>query len=145
MNAEITSSDSDVEALVERMRMVRATGYDHASELHGEAKRLVDWTEYVRAKPFVSIAVASLLGFSIVRSAMRVVCEPSSPVLAAKSSPNATRSIRSTLASGLVTLATSIASSAIKNYFATHAQRRIREEGSDDRFRNFNSKDQQVS
>ena len=65
-----TKSAGDVDELLARMQSVRACGYYHAEVLHGEAKRLVDWKEYVRAKPLMSIAVASLVGFSIVRSTL---------------------------------------------------------------------------
>ena len=145
MNGEIPNSENDADAIIERMRLVRTAGHDHADELHGEAKRLVDWTEYVRAKPLVSIAVASVLGFSIARSAMRTVSEPSLPDSAAKGLPIATKSIRSSLTKGLVTLALSIATSAVKNYFVTLSQRSNSEGVSNDRFRHFNTKDQKLS
>ena len=66
---DASKPESDVNELLARMQKVRASGYSHAGELHGEAKRLVDWKEYVRSRPLTSIAVASLVGFSIVRSA----------------------------------------------------------------------------
>ncbi len=145
MTGETPNSDHDAEAIIERMRLVRSAGHDHADELHGEAKRLVDWTEYVRSKPLFSIALASLLGFSIVRSAMRTVSEPYLPIAMARSLPIPTKSIRSTLTTGFISLAMSIANSAVKNYFATLSQRNNSEGVYNDRFRQFNSKDQDFS
>lgn len=141
MTGETPNSEHNAEAIIERMRLVRSAGHDHADELHGEAKRLFDWTEYVRAKPLVSIAVASLLGFSIVRSAMRTVSKPNLPDSMARSLPIATKSMRSTLTTGFINLAISIANSAVKNYFATLSQRNNSGGVYNDRFRQFNSKD----
>lgn len=145
MNTDRAHSQTDVEALIERMSLVRSNGYDHAIELQGEASRLIDWTEYVRAKPLASVAVASLLGFGIVRSTMRMVSEPSAPISTDRSFPVATKRMNSSLLSGFGALATSIATAAVKNYFTTLVQRNTSEESSDDRFRKFRSKEQNVS
>ena len=122
----------DVETLIERMRYVRSAGQSHASELQGEAKRLVDWKEYVLAKPIVSIAAASVLGFAIVRSTMRAISSPTPSSDDARIRPATESSVVSNVASGAMALGTSIASSAIKSYFANLVQRSLVERGSSD-------------
>ena len=141
MNPGNSNAEDDVQMIVERMRSVRASGYEHAGELQGEAMRLVDWKEYVRAKPLVSIAAASLVGFTLVRGTIGTLTGAIEPVSAATRPPSANRSMKSTLASGALTLATSIASSAIKNYFAKLSERTNLEGGSHDRFRHVNAED----
>jgi hypothetical protein len=59
------------------MRMVRMSGNAHAIDLQGKAKRLVDWKEYVKAKPILSVASVSLLGFGLVRNLMLAAPKPS--------------------------------------------------------------------
>lgn len=132
-----------VDELIEQMRAVRASGHDHAGALHGEAKRLVDWKEYVRSKPLVSIAVASLVGFSFVRGAFRGSSPSSSASkinsVVMRSSPN-----QVSWKSSVIALATNVATTALKHYFTTLIQRGKAEGGSNDRFRNSGSKEERV-
>ena len=60
-------SKIDSDAIAERMREVREAGLQDAAQLHDDAEQLVDWKAYVRASPFVSIAVTSLIGFGAFR------------------------------------------------------------------------------
>ncbi len=134
----------DVNGLLERMKIVRATGYDHAGELHVEAKRLVDWKEYVRAKPLMSVAVASLVGFSIVR----VTLGTSSRAIGSTDSsiPSLERSIsrQSSWTSGAMALVTNVASTAIKHYIVSLLQTRRTEGNFNDRFRNNGTHEQNI-
>ncbi len=136
----------EVDELIERMRAVRASGYDHAGALHGEAKRLVDWKEYVRSKPLVSIAVASLVGFSVVRGTFR----SSSPSPSSTSAPGTnsvlmpTSSNQASWKSSVIALATNVATTAVKHYFTTLVQRGKTGGGFHDRFRNAGSKEETI-
>ncbi len=148
MNAGNSNAEDDVQEIVERMRSVRSSGVDYAGKLHGEAMRLVDWKEYVRAKPLVSIAAASLMGFTIMRGTMRASHGSALFVSSAKQPLFAARTMKSNFASGVLAIATSIASSAMKNYFAKLSERMERsnlEGGSNDRFRHVNAKDPEVA
>ena len=118
MSAAQSKTEVDVEQIIERMRSVRMSGHDHVVELQGEAKRLVDWKEYVRAKPILSVAVASLVGFGVVRNTLFVVSEPPPSLLAMGAPPVDNKSIRSTIGSSIATLATSIVSNAVRTYIA---------------------------
>ncbi len=134
----------DGDDLLARMQRVRASGYSHAGELQGEAKRLVDWKEYVRSKPLMSIAVASLVGFSFVRSALGA---NSQVVPARASSHNAlenSMSSQSSWKSGAITLVSNVALTAVKQYLSSLLQSRRTEGGFNDRFRNTGSKEQSI-
>lgn len=122
----------EVAALIERMRYVRSAGNLHASELQGEAQRLVDWKEYVLAKPLVSIAAASVFGFALARSTMRAISRTTRSSNDSQSRPTAESSVLANVASGAMALGTSIASSALKSYFANLVQRSLVERGSSD-------------
>ena len=130
----------DANLLIERMRSVRSSGRSHAFELQGEAKRLVDWKEYVLTKPLVSVAAASVFGFAIVRSTMRAITKPQARSAPIPSDPLNDRSAKSNFAGGVITLGTSIASSAIRSYFANLIQRSLSERDSSDRLHQFNSR-----
>ncbi len=134
----------DVDELMERMRAVRASGYDHAGSLHVDAKRLVDWKEYVRSKPLVSIAVASLVGFGVVRSTFRGTSPPtsSSPEFYPAVTPSSSN--QATWKSSAISLATNVATTALKHYFTTLIQRGKTEGGFHDRFRNSGSQEERV-
>ena len=60
MKSALSKADTEAEQIVERMCSVRNAGYDHVVALQGEAKRLIDWKEYARAKPILT----TLPGFS---------------------------------------------------------------------------------
>ena len=122
MKAALSKAYTEAQEIVERMCSVRNVGYDHVVALQGEAKRLIDWKEYVRAKPILFVAVASLLGFSIVRKATQVVSKSSSPTMVVGDFTKDSKSFRSTLTSSLATLATSMASNAIKSYIVNTIQ-----------------------
>lgn len=130
-----------MEQIIERMRSVRMSGHDHVVELQGEAKRLVDWKEYVRAKPILSVAAASLVGFGVIRNALFVVSKPPTSMLAMGAPLVDNKSIRSTIGSSIATLATSIVSNAVKTYIANMLQRGIATGEINDRFQHDNPKD----
>ncbi len=60
-------ADADI---VERMQRIRSASEVHVALMHREAARVVDWREHVRAKPLVAVTVATLVGFTLVKSAM---------------------------------------------------------------------------
>ena len=137
----------DVNELLARMQRVRACGYYHAEELHSEAKRLVDWKEYVRSKPLTSIAVASLVGFSIVHStfcANSRTGQQHSSGNAVQTNSKSNKSISSSWESRVFELVASVATTAIKHYLASLLQPRRTEGGFNDRFRNNGSKGQRI-
>ena len=140
----VPTPTEEVDDLIERMRAVRASGYDHAGALHGEAKRLVDWKEYVRSKPLVSIAVASLVGFSVVRSTLRSSSPLTSSSLGFSPVTTPSSSNQVTWKNSVISLATNVATTALKHYFTTLIQRGKTEGGFHDRFRNSGSKEERV-
>lgn len=124
-----TLKEDDADLILKRMQAVRSAGHCHADELQGEMKRLVDWKEYVLAKPLFSVAAASVLGFALVRSTARSVSRSvpqSQPIL---SDVTPAVSLKSTIASGVLSLASTLASSAIKSYIASLSQRNKSEGG----------------
>ena len=144
---------SDVSELLARMQSVRACGNYHAEELHVEAKRLVDWKEYVRSQPLMSIAVASMVGFSIVRSALGTNSQSNPPLpcsttpLENSNSSQSSQSIQprqSNWKSGAIALIASVATTVAKYYLVTLLQPRRTEGGFNDRFRNTDSKEQSI-
>ncbi len=134
----------DVDELLARMQSVRASGRYHAGELHGEANRLVDWKEYVRSKPLMSIAVASLVGFSVVRSTLGTNSPRSHPLPDKTAVFENAKSSQSSWKSGAIALVANVASTAIKHYVASLLHPRKTEGGFNDRFRNSGSKEQSV-
>ncbi|MEI7460366.1 MAG: hypothetical protein WCK15_13220 [Pirellula sp.] len=141
MSAVHSKTEVDVEQIIERMRSVRMSGHDHVVELQGEAKRLVDWKEYVRAKPILSVAAASLVGFGVIRNALFVVSKPPPSMLAMGAPLVDNNSFRSTIGSSIATLATSIVSNAVKTYIANMLQRGIATGEINDRFQHDSPKD----
>jgi len=141
---DTSKPEGDVKELLTRMQTVRASGYNHAGELHGEAKRLVDWKEYVRSKPLMSIAVASLVGFSIVR----ITLGANPQVNPARGSSHNTLENsmlgKSSWKSGAIALVSNVASTAVKHYLASLLQPRKTEGGSNDRFRKTDTKEQSI-
>lgn len=136
-DAEQNTREADL--LIDRMRSVRSAGYAHAHELQREAKRLVDWKEYVLTKPLVSVAASTLLGFVIIRSTVRAARSSMPQSLDAKRNFASTASRNSTLVGSAVSFATSLATSAIKSYVASFVQGIISERSTDDRLQKFNS------
>ncbi len=142
MNA--SKQTGDVDELLARMQSVRASGHYHAGELHGEANRLVDWKEYVRSKPLMSIAVASLVGFSVVRSTLGTNSPANIPLPGRTTDFGNTKPNQASWKSGAIALVANVASTAIKHYFASLLQPRKTEGGFNDRFRNTSSKEQSI-
>lgn len=141
MSGAQSKTEVDVEQIIERMRSVRMSGHDHVVELQGEAKRLVDWKEYVRAKPLLSVAAASLVGFGVVRNSIFVVSKPSPSMLATGAPPVDNKSFRSTIGNSIAIMATSIVSNAVKTYIANMLQRGIAKGEINDRFQHDKPKD----
>ena len=137
--SDAAQDTQQADLLIERMRSVRSAGYSHVHELQREAKRLVDWKEYVLTKPLASVAASSLLGFVIIRSTMRAVTAPK-PQSSDANRNSASVSRDSTFAGSAVNFATSLATSAIKSYVASFLQGIISERSTDDRLQKFNSK-----
>ncbi|HUP78975.1 MAG TPA: hypothetical protein VM260_10500 [Pirellula sp.] len=144
---ETCNRESDVNELLARMQKVRASGYNHAGELHGEAKRLVDWKEYVRSKPLLSVAVASLVGFSLVRSAVGTNSHATHARASSNNSLenlNSSQSSQSSWKSGAMGFVSNLASIALKHYLTSFLQPRNTEGGFNDRFRNTGSKEASI-
>jgi len=112
----------EADALIERMRTVRSAGYSHADEIQEEAKRLIDWKEYVLTKPLTSVAATFLLGFVVVRNLARPAPELAPQDLNANRYPSSNLSLGSTIARGALTLATSVVSSALRKYVSQFTQ-----------------------
>ena len=137
--------EHEANCLIERMRTVRSAGYSHAGEIQEEAKRLVDWKEYVLAKPLTSVTATFLTGFVIVRGLTRIARESSSLTLNSKPNFLTSGSLGSTIARSAMTLATTVASSAVRNYISkfTHDITYGRE--SNDRSNELQSQDKNVN
>ena len=113
---------TDTDQIIERMRLVRTSGKDHAIDLQGEAKRLLDWKEYVRAKPILSVVSATLLGFGVVRQLIFASSKPStipSTIQSLKLEPSP---LKTTLSSSIAKLASTIVTNAVKTYVANLMQ-----------------------
>ncbi len=67
-NSMISSDEADL--LRSRMQSVRDRRAQRVGEIHSEAQRLVDWQEYVRSAPIVSLVGSVAAGFLAV-SALR--------------------------------------------------------------------------
>lgn len=126
--------------LIEQMDSVRSAGFSHVHELQREAKRLVDWKEYVLTKPLASIAVSSLLGFVITRSTMRAATTTKPQSSNAKNSSASIAARNSTLTGRALNFGTSLATAAIKSYVASLLKGVITERSTDDRLQKFDSK-----
>ena len=140
----VSTSTDDGNYLLSRMESVRASGYDHAGELHCEAKRLVDWKEYVRSKPLMSVAVASVIGFSLVRSTLGISSQTNQLPSRNMNVQESPTSSQSTWRSGAIALVSNVATTAIKHYLASLLQRRSTVGGFNDRFRNTGSQEQNI-
>lgn len=141
MSSQHVQRETDTDQIIERMRLVRMSGKDHAIDLQVEAKRLVDWKEYVRAKPILSIASASLLGFGLVRSLMIAASKPvpsSSTIQSLRLEPSP---LKTTLSSSIANLATTIVTNAVKTYVANLMQNGTAKGILHDRFQQESSKD----
>ena len=134
----------DVDELLARMHRVRASGYNHAGELQGEAMRLVDWKEYVRSKPLMSIAVASLVGFSVVRSTLGTTSQVNPAFANGNNTLENSTPSRSSWKSAAIGLIANVASTAAKHYLASFLQPHKSEGGFNDRFRSAGSKEQSI-
>ncbi len=134
----------DVNELLSRMQSVRACGYNHATELHDEAKRLVDWKEYVRSQPLISIAAASLIGFSVVRSTLGTNSQSNPPLPSSTTALENSKSSQSSWKSGAFALVASVATTAAKYYLMTLLQPRRAKGGFNDRSCNADSKEQSI-
>lgn len=137
----------DVNGLLSRMQSVRACGYNHATELHDEAKRLVDWKEYVRSQPLISIAAASVIGFSVVRSTLGTNSQSNPPLpssTTALENSKSSQSSQSSWKSGAFALVASVATTAAKYYLMTLLQPRRAKGGFNDRSYNADSKEQRI-
>ena len=141
---DTSNLESDVNDLLARMQKVRSSGYNHAGELHGEAKRLVDWKEYVRSKPLLSIAVASLVGFSIVRNTVGTNSHANPARASSNNSLENLKSSQTSWKSGAMGLVANVALTALKHYLASLLQPRNSEGSFNDRFRNTGSKEQSI-
>jgi len=127
-------TEDEADLLIRRMRAVRSEGYSHAVEIQEEAKRLVDWKEYVLAKPLTTVAASILLGFVVVRKFARVAPESQSQRLDTSQHLPTSTSLGSTIARGAFTLATSVASTALRNYISQFTQDFTAGRKSNDRF-----------
>lgn len=129
----LKKSTSKTDAIVERMRQIRSSGLEDAVQLHEDAKRLVDWKSYVRTKPFLSIAVAALIGFAAFRKGVVAGQTKSTggaslpqPTYARLHIPNAWRSRAIAVVSQFV-------AGTLKKYLLNLVQREVLERTSHDR------------
>ena len=113
---------TDTDQIIERMRLVRTSGKDHAIDLQGEAKRLLDWKEYVRAKPILSVVSATLLGFGVVRQLIFASSKPSTTPSTIQSLKLEPSPLKTTLSSSIAKLASTIVTNAVKTYVANLMQ-----------------------
>ena len=113
-------SSGDVDSLLERMDNIRSANKTHVADLQLEAGRLVDWREHVRAKPLVSVAVAALVGFSIVNARSKSEARP------IQSSDNRKSTIKhASVASNALSIAGSMAGNMIRNYVTNYVRNKL--------------------
>ena len=134
-------AETDTDQIVERMRMVRMSGNAHAIDLQGKAKRLVDWKEYVKAKPILSVASVSLLGFGLVRNLMLAAPKPSPSSPTRQPTRSDTSPLKTTLSSSVANLAITVVTNAVKAYVANLMQNGTTKGNLHDRFHQESSKD----
>jgi hypothetical protein len=124
MNAGLNHSSPDADQIVHQMQLARSAGREQIAELHVEAKRLLDWKEYVRSMPILTVAAASLFGYGVVRNAALVFQRTNSPALNVDNAISSTKTLQSTLTASLSTLAMSILSNAVRSYLRKLTQSR---------------------
>ena len=134
-------AETNADQIIERMRMVRMSGNAHAIDLQGKAKRLVDWKEYVKAKPILSVASVSLLGFGLVRSLTLAASKPSPSSSTNQPIRSGTSPLKTTLSSSVANLAITFVTNAVKAYVANLMQNGITKGNLHDRFQQESSKD----
>ncbi len=141
MSSQHVQRETDIDQIIERMRLVRMSGKDHAIDLQVEAKRLVDWKEYVRSKPILSVASVSLLGFWLARNLMLAASKPSPSSSTQQSLKLEPSPLKTTLSSSIANLASTIVTNAVKTYVANLMQHGTGKGNSHDRFQQDSSKD----
>lgn len=103
--------DNDGDRIIARMSAIRAASHHHVEELHHEATRLVDWREYVRARPTLAIAAAAGVGFMLTvgwrKKTTQVIVERSAPAI---------RPRRTGFRAGALSLVGSLAGSMLRQY-----------------------------
>lgn len=134
-------AETNADQIIERMRMVRMSGKAHAIDLQGEAKRLVDWKEYVRSKPILSVASVSLLGFGLVRSLILTASKPSPSLSTRQPTRSDTFPLKTTLSSSVANLAITFVTNAVKAYVANLMQNGKTKGNQHDRFQQESPKD----
>ena len=115
----------DPDQIVERMRRVRAFGFQRASELHDDAKRLVDWKAYARATPLVSAAAMSLLGFGAIRFIFSRGGRESTRSTLDKRPARAGSQVPNDWKSGAIAFASQMAQSTLKKYILHFVQHQL--------------------
>lgn len=133
MTSPHSKAEVEVEQIIERMRLVRLSSKDHVIDLQGEAKRLVDWKEYVRAKPILAVAGASLLGFGLAHNLVQPNPKLSTSLRTTPTGTTENISTRPSLGSTFATLAISILSNALRAHVASMMQRGTGKESPNDR------------
>ena len=134
-------AETDTDQIIERMRTVRMSGKAHATDLQRKAKRLVDWKEYVKAKPILSVASVSLLGFGLVRNLMVAASKPSPSSPTRQPARSDASPLKTTLSSSVANLAITVVTNAVKTYVANLMQHGTGKGNSHDRFQQESSKD----
>jgi hypothetical protein len=124
MTAGPNHASLDAEQIVDQMRLARSAGGEQVVELRMEAKRLFDWSEYVRAMPILSMGAASLIGFSVVSKVTAFIQRSNPPEFKGNRATGNTQSLRATMVASLSTLAMSVVSNAIKSYLGKLTQRK---------------------
>jgi hypothetical protein len=141
MSSVKAQAEIDTDQIMERMRLVRMSGKAHAVDLQGKAKRLIDWKEYVKAKPILSVASVSLLGFGLVRNLMLAASKPSPSSPTRLPTRPETSPLKTTLSSSIANLAITVVTNAVKTYVANLMQNGTTKGSLHDRFQQESSKD----
>lgn len=117
------NQDLDGEDLVTAMNQIRNNSEQQVLRLHEQAQRLVDWREYVRSKPFVAVGAAVVGGYFLLhRSCPK--CPKQSTSEAAESLADR-KVAKTSLASGAMAFAGSLASQAIRYYAMNQLKTRM--------------------
>jgi len=140
VEVKLNNPTSKPEEIVDRMRQVRSSGLEHAGQLHVDARQLVDWKSYARARPLISVAVVSLIGFGAFRK--WAVAGPSKSTLTTPSKQPTSPGIQIPKGwrSSAIAVISQIAQATLKKHLLNLVQREIFERNFHDQSANSNAK-----
>ncbi len=114
--------------LIERMRAIRNCSEKHVAHMHLEAERLTDWREHVRSQPMLAVAAAATVGFLAVQRTGNADRRPATAATTSQQisdSQGEQLATRTSLASGIMAFAGSMASNLLKQYVSGYVRNQL--------------------